>query len=207
MVTEMGVGCPFFFFFFFFFSSELEIRFMGGLQKSNASSFFSQLFVNWETWTVETEMGEACVCLDVMFHVSTMLEFSEKDKQQLHRKRHIGNDVVVIVFRDYGTATKFVPNFRSQFNKVYLVVQPHTVCPTWGDALSYMIQVCVLQGVPPFGPMLPCNPFYKEAVPKEKLREFLLIKCLNAEQASMSDPSFKGMFRAVRKGFLQKIKV
>ena len=35
-----------------------------------------------------------------MFHVSTLLPFKEKgDNQQLERKRHIGNDIVAIVFQ------------------------------------------------------------------------------------------------------------
>ena len=41
-----------------------------------------------------------------MFHVSTMLPFTETDVQQVEKKRHIGNDLIVIVFqvchRDLG---------------------------------------------------------------------------------------------------------
>lgn len=48
---------------------------------------------------------------EIMFHVSTLLPFNPKDKQQvsfigssphssqLERKRHIGNDIVVILFQ------------------------------------------------------------------------------------------------------------
>ncbi len=31
--------------------------------------------------------------IEIMFHVSTLLPYFEKDKQQVERKRHIGNDV------------------------------------------------------------------------------------------------------------------
>lgn len=34
-----------------------------------------------------------------MFHVSTMLPFTVGDTQQLQRKRHIGNDIVAIIFQ------------------------------------------------------------------------------------------------------------
>ena len=37
---------------------------------------------------------------EIMFHVSTMLPFLTNDKQQLQRKRHIGNDMVCIVFQE-----------------------------------------------------------------------------------------------------------
>jgi len=41
--------------------------------------------------------------LEIMFHVATYIPFTPEDRQQVERKRHIGNDIVVIVFRD-GTA-------------------------------------------------------------------------------------------------------
>lgn len=34
-----------------------------------------------------------------MFHVSTFLPYTVGDTQQLQRKRHIGNDIVAIVFQ------------------------------------------------------------------------------------------------------------
>ena len=37
---------------------------------------------------------------EIMYHVCTMLPLKEKDTQRVDRKRHIGNDVVVIVFKD-----------------------------------------------------------------------------------------------------------
>lgn len=36
---------------------------------------------------------------EIMFHVSTLLPFTVGDTQQLQRKRHIGNDIVAIVFQ------------------------------------------------------------------------------------------------------------
>ena len=35
----------------------------------------------------------------MMFHVSTLLPFFPADPQQVERKRHIGNDLVVIIFQ------------------------------------------------------------------------------------------------------------
>jgi hypothetical protein len=35
----------------------------------------------------------------VMFHVSTYIPFHGADAQQVERKRHLGNDVVVIIFK------------------------------------------------------------------------------------------------------------
>lgn len=59
---------------------------------------------------------------EIMFHVSTLLPYSEGDEQQVERKRHIGNDVVVIIFQDGDTI--FDPeSIKSVFNHVFIVVR------------------------------------------------------------------------------------
>jgi len=39
----------------------------------------------------------------MMFHVAPLLPFSANDKQQLERRRFIGNDFVVIIFKEDHT--------------------------------------------------------------------------------------------------------
>ncbi|XP_057355799.1 rap1 GTPase-activating protein 1 isoform X6 [Manis pentadactyla] len=59
---------------------------------------------------------------EIMFHVSTKLPYTEGDTQQLQRKRHIGNDIVAVVFQDENTP--FVPDMiASNFLHAYVVVQ------------------------------------------------------------------------------------
>ena len=36
---------------------------------------------------------------EIMFHVSTLLPFTPNNRQQLPRKRYIGNDIVTVVFQ------------------------------------------------------------------------------------------------------------
>lgn len=36
---------------------------------------------------------------EIMFHVSNLLPFTVGDTQQLQRKRHIGNDIVALIFQ------------------------------------------------------------------------------------------------------------
>jgi hypothetical protein len=51
-----------------------------------------------------------------------MIPFNPKDEQQIGRKRHIGNDVVVLVF--VSGKTPFSPiSIQSQFNNAFIVVQ------------------------------------------------------------------------------------
>ncbi len=57
---------------------------------------------------------------DIMFHVSTMLPFTPDDPQQVERKRHLGNDIVLIIFQD-GSGPPYKPtsissNFIREIN-------------------------------------------------------------------------------------------
>jgi hypothetical protein len=58
---------------------------------------------------------------EIMFHISTLLPYTPNDEQQLERKRHLGNDVVVVIFND--SETQFNPLLvRSQFNRMCFAV-------------------------------------------------------------------------------------
>lgn len=58
---------------------------------------------------------------EVMYHVSTMLPHSKDNPQQLERKRHIGNDIVNIIYTDDPSLLEsFNPNcIKSQFTRQY----------------------------------------------------------------------------------------
>ena len=49
--------------------------------------------------TGESAIYEVFENREIMFHVSNWLPFTSGDSQQLQRKRHIGNDIVAIVFQ------------------------------------------------------------------------------------------------------------
>ena len=144
-----------------------------------------------------------------MFHVSTLLPYSEENKQQvglinflvfcfslsstyslshththtltymhqLERKRHIGNDIVVIIFVDYDTdpelAITSVMHFdpccmKSHFNHIFALV-------TYNDQKNqYQLTIHSAVSVPEFGPLLPPEGKFSN---RTKFREFLLAKC------------------------------
>lgn len=59
---------------------------------------------------------------EIMFHVSTLLPYRDNDPQQLQRKRHIGNDIVAVVFQEENTP--FSPDMiASHFLHAFIVVQ------------------------------------------------------------------------------------
>jgi len=66
---------------------------------------------------------------EVMFHVSTLLPFFPDDAQQVERKRHLGNDVVILLFSE-GENKPFDPSIiRSQFNRTSLFRFPFPFFP------------------------------------------------------------------------------
>jgi hypothetical protein len=64
--------------------------------------------------TIYNKFGE----FQIIFHVATMMPICPNDYQQVGRKRHIGNDVVVVIFVENNV--KIDPScFSSQFNRNY----------------------------------------------------------------------------------------
>lgn len=58
-----------------------------------------------------------------MFHVSTQLPYERHDPQKLQRKRHIGNDIVCVVFLEADN-TAFSPAcIKSHFLHTFILVR------------------------------------------------------------------------------------
>ncbi|XP_070598136.1 rap1 GTPase-activating protein 1-like [Erythrolamprus reginae] len=135
---------------------------------------------------------------EIMFHVSTMLPFTEGDAQQLQRKRHIGNDIVAIVFQDENTP--FVPDMiASNFLHAYMVVQPHHNAS--GETL-YKVSVTARDDVPCFGPPLPNPAVFKKGT---DFREFLLAKLINAEYSCYHAEKFAKLEDRTRSALLESL--
>ena len=85
-----------------------HLGFMGGLDVFGSTGKFAPYFANSSA--------------EVLFHVPTMMPTNRQDPQQVHKKRHVGNDHVHIIVTeddyDYRTST-----IISQFNDVHIVVR------------------------------------------------------------------------------------
>ncbi|XP_059811252.1 signal-induced proliferation-associated 1-like protein 2 isoform X2 [Hypanus sabinus] len=136
---------------------------------------------------------------EIMFHVSTMLPYTANNSQQLLRKRHIGNDIVTIVFQEAG-ADPFTPKtIRSHFQHVFIVVRVHHPCT---EQVSYSVAVTCSKDIPEFGP------FFQEGAvfPKSStFREFLLAKVVNAENAAEKSEKFHAMAVRTRQEYLKDL--
>nr|XP_033486992.1 signal-induced proliferation-associated 1-like protein 3 isoform X2 [Epinephelus lanceolatus] len=136
---------------------------------------------------------------EVMFHVSTMLPYMPNNPQQLLRKRHIGNDIVTIIFQEPG-ALPFTPqNIRSHFQHVFVIVRVHNPC---SEGTCYSVAVTRMKDVPPFGPPIPSGVTFRDP---ETFRNFLLAKVINAETAAHKSEKFHTMATRTRQEYLRDL--
>uniref|UniRef100_A0A3P9NZX1 Si:ch1073-90m23.1 n=1 Tax=Poecilia reticulata TaxID=8081 RepID=A0A3P9NZX1_POERE len=121
---------------------------------------------------------------EIMFHVSTKLPYTEADPQQLQRKRHIGNDIVALVYQE-GQTPFLCDVIKSHFLHLNLVVS-----------------VTAREDVPPFGPVIPDPPLFTD---RSQLREFLLTKLINAEIACYKAEQFSRLELRTRSSLLESL--
>ncbi|UJR23704.1 hypothetical protein I4U23_026685 [Adineta vaga] len=119
---------------------------------------------------------------EIMFHVSTLLPHSKIERQQLERKRHIGNDIVSIIFQEDETI--FNPEcITSQFLHVYLVITPLD-----SNGNQYKVAIIHRDSVPSFGPVSNSSKIFQC---DQIFKEWLLTKLINAEMASCRSNTFQ----------------
>eukprot|EP01132_Coremiostelium_polycephalum_P004121 gene4121-5157_t len=172
---------------------EVELRsfkgFRGGLDVVNNTTGTHSLYTNHKGY-------------EIMFHVSTLLPHTPGDSQQIERKRHIGNDIVIIIFYDCDSDEEFIPwdpsMVKSNFNHIFAIIRP--------EGPNYHLEFVVKNSIAKFGPKLP-NP---SIFPKgESFKQFLMTKLVNAQRAALqSAPSFtiklKRTFKAQLENIYQK---
>nr|AAY55131.1 RE67551p [Drosophila melanogaster] len=148
--------------------------------------------------TGDTAVYEVFKEREIMFHVSTLLPHTEGDPQQLQRKRHIGNDIVAIVFQE--TNTPFSPDMiASHFLHAFIVVQP--IEPNTPHT-RYKVSVTARDDVPFFGPTLPNPAVFRKG---QEFKEFILTKLINAENACYKAEKFAKLEQRTRTSLLQNL--
>lgn len=135
--------------------------------------------------TGEYSIHETFQNKEIMFHVSTLLPYNKNDSQQLERKRHIGNDIVAIVFQEDNTP--FAPDMiASNFLHAFIVVQKYTDENT--HKTRYRVSVTARKDVPNFGPPLSNDCIYDN---DQAFKNWILNKLINAEYACFKAEKFK----------------
>ncbi|KNC53931.1 uncharacterized protein AMSG_12276 [Thecamonas trahens ATCC 50062] len=132
--------------------------------------------------------------VEIMFHVSTELQYDETDEQRIQRKRFIGNDIVVVVFVEDEHTLFSGSALTSEYTNVLLVVSPIT----YQGAAYYRVAVARNKGVPAFGP--PAAALYPR---NAGFAAFLLTKAINASTAACASPEFLVRERRTRATYLE----
>ena len=171
--------------------------------------------------------------IEIMYHVSTLLPHSAENAQQLHRKRHIGNDIVVLIFND--GKTPFDPSWlRSNFNHVFVVVQPDCASEasasdatqtdasdaaeneseqlgeSESDATRSELQRAARYKVSvvcktPMPQFPPKLPERGIFVNNSNFKEWLLCKLINAERAAYHAPAFRHRITGTRRALINDL--
>ncbi|XP_056236229.1 rap1 GTPase-activating protein 2 isoform X2 [Seriola aureovittata] len=137
---------------------------------------------------------------EIIFHVATKLPFTEGDQQQLQRKRHIGNDIVALVYQE-GQTPFLSDVIKSHFLHCFVVVRRIQRGEEAGGA-AYQVCVTAREDVPPFGPVIPHPPVFTD---RSVLREFLLTKLINAEISCYKAVRFSKLELRTRSSLLESL--
>ncbi|KAF0296795.1 Rap1 GTPase-activating protein 1 [Amphibalanus amphitrite] len=162
-------------------------KYKGGLDTVHDLTGLTSVYTNWRS-------------IDIMFHVSILLPYEKQDIQKLQRKRHIGNDIVCVVFLE-ADDTCFSPAcIKSHFLHTFIVVR--TSPNATNKPTQYQVSVVSRDEVGAYKPYLwEQSTFEKGAM----FREWLLTKIVNGERASYSAPKFARMQERTRSQMLEDI--
>lgn len=133
-----------------------------------------------------------------MFHVSTLLPYNPNDEQQVERKRHIGNDVVCIIFLE--DECSFDPCcLTTNFTYVFIVITIAKEKTKETGITHYKMAVATRKGTRPFGPRLHYPAIFEK---NDTFLRYLLTKIINSERAAFEAPAFKKKMNKTKESFL-----
>ncbi|XP_046430449.1 uncharacterized protein rsh isoform X1 [Neodiprion pinetum] len=162
-------------------------KYKGGLDTVHDLTGLYSVYTNWRG-------------IEIMFHVSTLLPYEKHDPQKLQRKRHIGNDIVCVVFLEADN-TSFSPAcIKSHFLHTFILVR---VSPRIKRKITrYEVSVVTRDEVGAYKPYLWEQSIFEKG---PMFREWILTKIVNGERASYSAPKFARMQERTRSQMLEDI--
>lgn len=207
--------------------------FTGGLDTKNGNtgekSIYTKLSYDPTRYVCfPMDQSKDVVNFEIMYHCSPLLPYTPGDEQQIQRKRHIGNDLVTVVFIDKNNSadpenslifkTLFDPSrIKSQFLHVYIIVQeisweshlfsgaPRISGSESSMVTAYRVFSTSNVDVPNFAPTLADPPVFPVATEEQKkiFRSYILAKLINAENAAFEAPKFRSLHGRTYNGLLE----
>eukprot|EP00127_Corallochytrium_limacisporum_P005353 Clim_evm29s203 gene=Clim_evmTU29s203 len=163
----------------------------GGLDVVNDSTGVESYYSNEPRW-------------EVMYHVSTLLPFRATGGTQIERKRHIGNDLINIIYVDCMDVEHHelgedevdvdISKFTSKYVQVYIVV---IACKD-----GYLVSVGNRPDLTPYGPIINGKAIFYDG---PQMSHFLKAKIANGTLASSMGQKFKERTRRAVKDLLQTV--
>ncbi|XP_037039105.1 uncharacterized protein LOC119076446 isoform X4 [Bradysia coprophila] len=162
-------------------------KYKGGLDTVHDLTGLYSVYTNWRG-------------IEIMFHVSTLLPYEKHDPQKLQRKRHIGNDIVCVVFLEADN-TPFSPAcIKSHFLHTFILVRVSARIKR--KPTRYEVSVVTRDEVGAYKPYLWEQSVFEKG---PMFREWVLTKVVNGERASYSAPKFARMQERTRSQMLEDI--
>jgi hypothetical protein len=159
--------------------------FAGGLDVRENTTGVHSYFTKWNDY-------------ELMYHVATMLPM-EAGEQQVQKKRHLGNDIILLVFQEEGSEP-FVPNcVKSNYIQITIVVRVIRDPTTKDKPVYYNVQVAEQADVPQYGPPLPYPTLFEHG---PEFKEWLLQKMVNGELSAYKSKLFIQQLRSTYKTLL-----
>ncbi|XP_037916826.1 uncharacterized protein LOC119655154 isoform X4 [Hermetia illucens] len=163
-------------------------KYKGGLDTVHDLTGLYSVYTNWRN-------------IEIMFHVSTLLPYEKHDPQKLQRKRHIGNDIVCVVFLEADN-TPFSPAcIKSHFLHTFILVRI-SKARIQRKPTRYEVSVVTRDEVGAYKPYLWEQSVFEKG---PMFREWLLTKIVNGERASYSAPKFARMQERTRSQMLEDL--
>ncbi|XP_043678982.1 uncharacterized protein LOC122634271 isoform X1 [Vespula pensylvanica] len=167
-------------------------KYKGGLDTVHNLTGIYSVYTNWRG-------------IEIMFHVSTLLPYEKHDTQKLQRKRHIGNDIVCVVFLE-ADKTRFNPAcIKSHFLHTFILVRVSPAAQTKSpqkEVTKYEVSVVTRDEVGAYKPYLWEQSVFEKG---PMFREWILTKIVNGERASYSAPKFARMQERTRSQMMEDI--
>ncbi|KAE8743030.1 hypothetical protein FOCC_FOCC011353 [Frankliniella occidentalis] len=164
-------------------------KYKGGLDTVHDLTGLYSVYTNWRS-------------IEIMFHVSTQLPYEKNDPQKLQRKRHIGNDIVCVVFLEADN-TPFSPAcIKSHFLHTFILVR--TSPKIKRKPTRYEVSVVTRDEVGAYKPYLweqsvfDKGPMFREWLLTKIMLEDLVANLANhAETGQIPKPYRRGSWRPI----------
>ncbi|KAG0305356.1 hypothetical protein BGZ98_004263 [Dissophora globulifera] len=170
------------------------------IQLRGWTGYRAGLDVNGDT-TGDTSIFTQWNDYQIMFHCAPFMPFNPNDDQQIERRRFIGNDIVIIIFKEKDDDEQFdFTSVRSRQNHVICIVRPIPSSSS-SNCKSYRVTIAVKDGIRNFPP----TDFPLLLQRDDAARDLLLLKLIAGERAAYKAKAFATQIVRTREALIRDV--